>query len=62
MKTFQICLTYDATFSKVLTIEAENEETATHIALDLDDQDGFEPDDNYRSTYVSWAEEVTDAL
>ena len=57
MKTFKVCLTRDITESAVVEVQAQNEDEARDLAMNLAGEVTFYTDDLCEGVYVSWMEE-----
>ena len=57
MKTFKVCLTRDITESAVVEVEAQNEDEARDLALDMAGDVDFTYDECCEGVYVDWMEE-----
>ena len=56
MKTFKVCLTRDITESAVVEVEAQNEDEARDLALDMAGDVEFTDNGCCEGVYVSWME------
>ena len=57
MTLYVICLTRDITESAVVEVEAQNEDEARDLAMNLAGEVTFHADDLCEGVYVSWMEE-----